>query len=185
LTHRADGSPLVKVLDFGLSKPTRPDSPSALDQSLTAANTVLGSPHYMSPEQIRCLKDIDGRTDVWSLGVILYQLLSGRRPFQADSMAVMFIIIAADPPAPLSVHRPDLPPSLVDVVMRCLEKDVSKRVQSVRELARSLAPFGTESAWVSVERISRVLAEVAPSPRQTLAPISGGIESTMAMAKTI
>src|SRR6185503_8799766 len=106
LTARADGSPLVRVLDFGLCKPTRLDAPSGLDASLTAANSIVGSPYYMSPEQIRCLKTIDGRTDVWSLGVILYELLTGRRPFEAEGMVAMFVRIGADPPAPIREHRP-------------------------------------------------------------------------------
>jgi eukaryotic-like serine/threonine-protein kinase len=206
LTKRADGSPLVKVLDFGLSKPIRPDAPNALDVSLTSDNAVLGSPQYMSPEQIRCVKSIDARTDLWSIGVILYELLTGRRPFEADSIAVMFEILAPDPPASILSGRPDLPAPLAEVVMRCLEKDVSQRVQNIAELAQALAPFGSPGSSVSVERISRVLANhvspsaatrpppsaarssaappLPPPPARPSAP-AGGLDSTTAMASTL
>jgi serine/threonine-protein kinase len=163
LTNRADGSPLVKVLDFGLSKATKPD---AMDASLTAANVIMGSPFYMSPEQIRSLKGLDARTDIWAIGVILYQLLTGVRPFEAESLGSLFFTIGADTPAPLRSRRPDLPEGLEQAVMKCLEKDPKVRTQSIAELARALAPFGSEDARISVERIHRVLSDGTPFPRR-------------------
>jgi serine/threonine-protein kinase len=157
LAARADGSPLVKVLDFGLSKATRTEDEETPEQSLTATGIVVGSPHYMSPEQLRSLKQVDTRADVWALGVILYQLLSGRRPFEADSMVATCAKIAADPPIPLRERKPDVPAGLEAIILRCLEKDVTRRIQSVAELARCLAPFGSERAPISVERIVRVI----------------------------
>ncbi len=161
LTQRAGGAPLVKVLDFGLSKVTRPDT---LDASLTAANVVMGSPSYMSPEQIRSLKGLDARTDIWALGVILYQILCGVRPFDASSLGALFFTIGADPPAPLRSHRADIPAELEAAVLKCLEKDQNARTQTVAELARLLAPFGTDDARISVERIHRVLNDGTPMP---------------------
>jgi serine/threonine protein kinase len=157
LAARADGSALVKVLDFGLSKATRTEDEETPEQSLTATGIVVGSPHYMSPEQLRSLKQVDTRADVWALGVILYQLLSGRRPFEADSMVATCAKIAADPPIPLRERKPDVPVGLEAIILRCLEKDVTRRIQSVAELARCLAPFGSERAPISVERIVRVI----------------------------
>lgn len=154
LTSRADGSPLVKVLDFGLSKAMKPGED---EHSLTAPDIIVGSPHYMSPEQLKSLKQVDARTDVWALGVILYQLLSARRPFEADSLVGTCARIAADAPTPLRERKADVPAELEAIILRCLEKDLDKRVQSVADLARLLAPFGSERAPISVERIVRVL----------------------------
>jgi len=154
LTTRADGSPLVKVLDFGLSKATKPGED---EHSLTAPDVIVGSPHYMSPEQLRSLKQVDARSDVWALGVILYQLLSGRRPFESDSLVGTCARIAAEPPTPLRERKPDVPAELETIIGRCLEKDREKRLQTVADLARLLAPYGSERAPISVERIVRVI----------------------------
>ena len=166
LTARADGSPLVKVLDFGLSKLTSPDS---FEASLTQAGTIMGSPFYMSPEQIRSLKGLDARADIWSLGVILYQLLAGVRPFEAEALAELFLKIGADPPPPLRDKRPDVPPELEAAVLRCLEKKPAARPQTVAELARSLAPFAPPDSRISVERIHRTLADDTLAARRASA----------------
>jgi serine/threonine-protein kinase len=165
LTHRADGSALVKVLDFGLSKVTKAD---AGNPSLTAAGFVMGSPPYMSPEQIRSLKGLDARTDIWALGVILYQLLTGVRPFDSPSLVELFFAIGADAPKPMRQHRPDVPPELEAAVLKCLEKDPSRRHRSVSELAGAIAPFGNDESRISVERIQRVLSDAAPIARGSI-----------------
>jgi serine/threonine-protein kinase len=177
LTTRADGSPLIKVLDFGLSKATKPD---ALDASLTAANVVMGSPFYMSPEQIRSLKGLDARTDIWALGVILYQLLTGTRPFEAESLAALFFTIGADQPVPPRERRADLPADLDATILACLVKDPSQRIQNVAELARRLGAFAPETGRISVERIQRVLGESGPFPRR--ASVAEGSAQSGALA---
>ncbi|WP_437877173.1 protein kinase domain-containing protein [Sorangium sp. So ce513] len=156
VTSRADGSPLVKVLDFGLSKVM--DGDASLEAGLTATNLVIGSPFYMSPEQIRSLKHVDARTDIWAVGVVLYELLTGHRPFGGDSLAAVFTSITVDPVAPLRRLSPEVPPALEAVVLRCLEKSVARRVQSVAELAQGLAPFAPPRSLVSVERAVKVLS---------------------------
>jgi serine/threonine-protein kinase len=177
LSQRTDGSPLIKVLDFGLSKATRPD---ALDASLTAHNVVMGSPCYMSPEQIRSLKGLDARTDIWALGVILYQLLTGVRPFEAPSLGALFFTIGADPPKPLRDRRPEIPRELEAAVLKCLEKDASRRTQTVAELARALSPFGKQDSYISVDRIHRVLSDATPMPtRRALSEAPHGLPSTI------
>lgn len=157
VTSRADGSPLIKVLDFGLSKVLDPDAAFATESSLTETEMVVGSPHYMSPEHVRSLKYVDARTDIWSLGVILYQLLTARRPFDGESLPSVFAKIVIEPPEPLRSIRPDVPQALEAAILCCLEKDVTQRFQTVSELARAIAPFGPETSRMSAERIERVL----------------------------
>lgn len=150
LIRRADGSPCIKVLDFGISKAADAASGSALTQ--TAA--MMGSPKYMSPEQLKSTRDVDARTDIWALGVIFYELLSGEGAFRADTMPQLYVAIIQDPPQPL--RRPDVPPGLIQVILRCLEKDPTRRFQSVAELAAALHEFAPVHARRSVERISRI-----------------------------
>jgi eukaryotic-like serine/threonine-protein kinase len=163
LTHRADGSPLVKVLDFGISKIVDPDGETH-DGATTTESEMLGSTWYMSPEQVRSSMSVDARTDVWSLGVILYQLLTGVHAFKAESMSACLAKIVADPPPPLRAARPDVPEGLERVILACLEKDPARRLQSVAELALALAPFAPECARLSIQRITRVLG---PGPTET------------------
>lgn len=164
VTARADGSPLIKVLDFGLSKVLDPDAAFATESSLTETEMVVGSPHYMSPEHVRSLKYVDARTDIWSLGVILYQLLTARRPFDGESLPSVFAKIVTEPPDPLRSVRPDVPQALEAAVLCCLEKDVTQRFQSVSELARAIAPFGPETSRISAERIERVMPSLRGMP---------------------
>jgi serine/threonine-protein kinase len=140
LTRRSDGAALIKVLDFGISKTTQ----SELDRAtgnLTAARSVLGTPFYMSPEQIRDAKQVDFRTDIWSLGLILHELLSASPAFDGTTMPGVCAAIAADPPAALRLKRPEVPIELEAIVLKCLEKDPNKRFQDVRDLAARLGPY--------------------------------------------
>src|SRR5262249_47616263 len=136
LTRRADGSPLVKVLDFGISKMA-----GDVDENLTQTTDVLGSPLYMSPEQIESPRDVDARTDVWALGAILYKLIAGKAAFLADTAAASLAKIVTKPPPPLRAARPDVPVELEAVILKCLEKNPAERLSSAADLARLLAPF--------------------------------------------
>src|SRR5262249_22784955 len=107
LTEYADAR-VVKVLDFGISKVKSEDN-----VSVTTTQSTLGTPLYMSPEQVRSAKHVDGRSDIWSLGVILYEMLSGEPPFVGDSASAIIASIAADVPKPLQDLRPDLPSELL------------------------------------------------------------------------
>jgi Fe-Mn family superoxide dismutase len=135
-THRPDGAPLVKVLDFGISKAMH--APGSGEQSLTQTRTVMGSPEYMSPEQVRSARSVDARTDVWAFGIILYQLLAGAPPFEDETVLGVCARVLTELPPPLRVKRPDAPPDLEAVVAACLEKDLGRRLQSVGALARAL-----------------------------------------------
>jgi eukaryotic-like serine/threonine-protein kinase len=156
LSRRADGSHLVKVLDFGISKVTRPGD-SGADMSLTKTSTMMGSPLYMSPEQMRSSRDVDARSDLWSIGAIFYELIGGRTPFQGQSLPELCAQILTEEPPPLASLRPDLPPALGAAVHRCLAKHPDHRFPSVAELAAALVPFGSPQARVSADRIGRVL----------------------------
>ncbi len=146
LTQRSDGTDCVKVLDFGISKRIALQDPAQLDGHLTATRQVVGSPAYMSPEQVRNAKGIDHRVNIWALGMTLYELLAGRTAFDADTFPGVCAAIVTDTPPPLRELAPHVPQGLEDVVMRCLEKDPAKRFASVTALASALRPYGSPLA---------------------------------------
>ncbi|HEY6080907.1 MAG TPA: serine/threonine-protein kinase [Polyangiaceae bacterium] len=152
LATRRDGTKSLKVLDFGISKAVAEASSSGL-ATRTATATVMGSPHYMSPEQVRSSKDVDPRADIWSLGVILHELLAGEPPFRAETLPGVLASIVADPPASLRASRPDVPSALEAVVARCLQKDRSQRYATVPELSRALSALTPSEAQPALLRI--------------------------------
>jgi serine/threonine-protein kinase len=152
LARRVDGSPVVKILDFGISK-----IDTKGQQGMTHTQAVLGSPLYMAPEQMRTSRSVDQRADLWSMGVVLYQLVTNAFPFTAESITQLISTVMFDPAPRVTVTRPDLPPGIDDVVLRCLEKEPAARFQNVGELAAALAPFAPPTARISVERITRMM----------------------------
>jgi eukaryotic-like serine/threonine-protein kinase len=140
---------LVKVLDFGLAKDARRSA-----SRMTAPDSSFGTPYYMSPEQIRSTASVDVRTDVWALGVVLYELLVGTTPFEGDAKAIIAQIMV-DPVPP--IVRPDVPHELREIVMHALAKDPDERFACVEDLADALAPYCPE------EPIAMVLARVSAS----------------------
>ncbi|MFO0569062.1 MAG: protein kinase [Polyangiaceae bacterium] len=176
LTTRPDGSPLVKVLDFGIAKVDH-----LAVHTLTETASMLGSPHYMSPEQLREAREVDTRTDLWSLGVVLYELSTGRRPFEAFTMAGVVSAIAADEPVSPREHREELPEGLANTVLRMLAKDPDRRFASAVDVAEALAPFGSSDAHALVGRAKAIAAAprgwTDPPPA---APPSTPIEESIA-----
>ncbi|MBX3224236.1 MAG: serine/threonine protein kinase [Labilithrix sp.] len=143
---------LLKILDFGIAKNVHEGA-----RKLTAPDAVFGTVDYMSPEQIRSASSVDHRTDIWALGVILFELLTGRTPYSGDARSVIAQIVS-DPVVPPSRLVPTLPPGLVAVIMKALAKDPAARFQSAEELRRALAPFAD-----GVEPIANVLARLPPA----------------------
>jgi eukaryotic-like serine/threonine-protein kinase len=153
LAKRADRGTIVKVLDFGISKIMRGE-----DMNVTRTSTVFGSPLYMSPEQMRASRDVDVPSDIWALGIILFELLAGQMPFEAESLPQLCAKILDEPPKPLRQLRPDLSAGIETVVLKCLQKKSADRYPHIAALAEALAPFGGHRAYLSVERISMVLS---------------------------
>ena len=159
--RRSDGAYCIKVLDFGISKLSAGGAQSSLSMTATAA--VMGTPYYMSPEQMESARDVDTRTDIWSFGIILYELLTGSRPFGGQTLPEVCFRIATHPAPRICEHRADVPPGLEAVILKCLEKRRIDRFSSIAELAASVAPFGDEQTVSSADRVRRVSSSDATS----------------------
>jgi serine/threonine-protein kinase len=169
--QRNDGFFSVKVLDFGISKVTGL-GPTGPHMGMTKTSAVMGSPHYMSPEQMQSSRAVDARTDIWSLGVILYELLAGEVPFSGDTLPEVCVKIATQQPPPLRDRRPDAPGGIEEVILKCLKKDRLARYSNVAELAVALAPFGPKRVRALVERITRVIQAAGMSASALALPPS-------------
>jgi serine/threonine-protein kinase len=159
VTRRTNGATLVKVLDFGISKALGPLAPG--EMSLTDSTIVLGSPLYMAPEQMRSARSADVRSDVWSLGVILYELLTGQVPFDGETMTELCLKVVNEPPPPPRQLRGELAEPLAKIVSKCLEKDPDLRFQNAAMLADALEPFSTSAERGTSERGWRSLVDTA------------------------
>ena len=179
VVRRADGVSSVKVLDFGISKITNTTG-SGGDSSMTRTSAVMGSPLYMSPEQMQSSRNVDARGDIWALGVILYELVTGEAPFVAETMPELVLQIMSAQPVPLQSRRANLPEGLEAVILRCLEKDRGKRYATVGQLAVELLPFAPKRAKSSVERISGIMQSAGMSASALAVPPSSdsGVEAT-------
>jgi serine/threonine-protein kinase len=143
LTHRRGGRPCLKVIDFGISKQ------SGAGEQLTTPGAIIGSAHSMAPEQIHDSQGVDGRSDIWSIGVVLYQLTTGEVPFRGDSLPKLVRSVLRDTPTPPSRLRPDLPPAFDEVVARCLRKRPEDRYADVEALAAALRPLAASPGRAS------------------------------------
>ncbi len=164
LAQTSDGTARLKLIDFGVSKFVEP-SPDTT--RLTSTRELVGSPVYMAPEQMRTGRGVDRRADIWSLGVVLYEMLAqGHLPFDAPTLPQICARVLEERPPPLGSIRPSVPRGLEAVVMRCLEKEPAKRYQSVADLADALVRFApdVDLARELAERVRRILTGV-PSER--------------------
>jgi len=152
------GRKFVKVLDFGISKTTAPG-----ELAMTGTSMIVGSPAYMSPEQMRSAKTVDARADIWSLGIILWELVTGRVPFVAETFTELCLRIAIDPLPPL----PPLvgaPRGFESALRRCLERDLSLRYRTIGELASALEPFrARSSAGLPLPAPAELVSELSAS----------------------
>jgi serine/threonine-protein kinase len=171
LASTQDGSQIIKVLDFGISKPTFGGKVS----SLTSSRSVLGSPPYMSPEQVRSPRTVDTRTDIWSIGVLFYELLTGKMPFDGDQVGELFAAILEQEPRGIRTQRSDVPEGLERAIFRALAKKREQRYPDVSKLAKAIAPYGTGRQNKSLEKISQTLlrGEELSSPRRRAVAPSG------------
>ena len=150
LAKRRDGVLRVKVLDFGISKVT--GAPGSSDSSLgmTQAAVVMGSIEYMSPEQMLSSRDVDARTDIWALGVILFELITGRVPFPGETLTQVCALVMSTEPPRIRALRPDVPEGLEQVILWCLTKDRDRRIATVDALVAALQPFAPAAMAMSM-----------------------------------
>src|ERR1700722_9361423 len=174
LTRRRNGMPLVKVLDFGISKVS---TGAAGEHSLTRTNDVMGSPNYMAPEQLRSARLVDERTDVWALGAILYELLTGHVPFEAETITQLCLMVTQEPQLPIANLRRDVPPELVRIVDRCLSKDPAARFASVNDLVAALAPGTTLASSQRPSALAGSSPQVSPFAATSTAAMASSATS--------
>jgi hypothetical protein len=165
LALRDDGTNIIKILDFGISKQKTERSQW---KELTG-KAVLGTPHYMSPEQLRSSKNVDARADIWSLGVVIHELLTGQLPFDGDGAGEVFAAILEQTPAPVRALRPELAETWDAILTRCLTRLPDSRFADVAELAHAVVPLGS-GRW----------AHLVPAIEQALARGSRGKLNTNA-----
>lgn len=162
---------IVKLVDFGVSKIVSREEGARL----TLTGHTLGTPHYMAPEQLRATKDLDGRADVYALGIVLFELLAGVRPYDGATHEEVILKIATEDAPRLAELRPDLPPGLVEVVARAMHRDRARRVASMDELRAALRPHWSGER-VIVEGSTREHA--APRSRRGVAPLRSTFPSS-------
>jgi serine/threonine protein kinase len=177
--RRSDGQLSIKVLDFGISKLAEGVG-SAAGMAMTRTAALMGSPLYMSPEQMRSARDVDALTDIWALGIILFELITGRPPFQAGSVTELAIKVNNDPTPAIRSIRPDVPSELEAVISRCLQKDRRHRYRNVAELALALLPLAPKRAKGSVERISGIIQAAGLSASALAVPPSPLVPQSVA-----
>ncbi|MBI4953272.1 MAG: serine/threonine protein kinase [Myxococcales bacterium] len=167
LTKRDAGEVIVKILDFGIAKVKMDQSNSTEGADLTKTGNLLGSPLYVSPEQARGQREIDHRTDIWSLGAVLYQMLSGRTPYQhATALGELILLVCTEPPPPIQDHAPWVTPEVAAVVHNCLKQNVKERYQTAGDLFEAVRPL-LPGGWTLTQEM---LLSLSDSQRLESAP---------------
>ncbi|HYP88281.1 MAG TPA: protein kinase [Polyangiaceae bacterium] len=167
-----DGRPFIKILDFGISKF---DQATTGGMALTKEGAAMGTPYYMSPEQIRGLSNLDARADVYALGVILYECLSGKRPFESDVLTHLAILIHAGECEPIERLRQDLPPGFAELVRQAMASDRDKRIATAAELRSKLERYGQISFRTQTSLSSLPPPSMAPARSVAMATSGVGV----------
>ncbi|WP_433934327.1 protein kinase [Sorangium cellulosum] len=175
LTTTPEGATLVKVLDLGIAKEL-PGAREGDGGDPAQPGEALGAALYMAPEQVRSSQPVDARADIYSLGAILYRLLTGQPPFEAGSFADLALRVESAEPALPSALQPDIPPAVERALLGCLAKDPARRPANVAELALALAPHASATGQERAQRAARMLgATLPPRPRASLPTIGLGL----------
>lgn len=183
LAERRDGTQVIKVLDFGISK-----AQSMLDPALTGTATPMGTPLYMAPEQFRSARDVEVTADVWSMGAVLYELVAGKPPFDADTLFGLYEAVHHGEPPALVARDGELPEGFERIIRQCLHKEPSKRYPDLLSLVADLATFAPRQE-PAVARVARILQRdtvnaVAHASTRPAASLGFGVQSTAAIAVT-
>jgi serine/threonine-protein kinase len=186
LTQRPGGSSIVKIFDFGISKAGAKRPSGRRERAITQVNDRFGTPGFMSPEQLQS-SDVDARADIWALGVVLFELVTGKMPFEGDDLVQLFTSVLTKPPISVLTLLPGAPKELDTIIRRCLEKNPQDRYRNVAELAQDLVQIWEDESPSRVKQIAQVIREAGHSirpptfpgqiPVQPL-PRSAGIERT-------
>jgi serine/threonine-protein kinase len=165
LAHHKGGKEVVKILDFGISKLSEKYTSSSRVNLVTQAGDRLGTPLYMSPEQLEGDPHLDARADLWAMGVVLYELCTGAIPFTGDSLPALCTSVLTKSPIPPTTLLPDLPPELDLIIARCLAKARADRYQNVAELAAELGPFASVAGQARVRHTIQTIVDAGDSVR--------------------
>jgi serine/threonine protein kinase len=183
LAHQADGTAIIKILDFGIARVDK-------TTRVTQQGQAVGSPTYMSPEHIRNDEVVDHRTDIWAMGVVLYELLTGQPPIEEDGVGETLAAVLSKKAAPPRTLRPEIPPALDAAIMKCLEHDPAQRWSDVAKLAQAIAPFGTGACAALPAAIEQTMRQQLrrysgraflvrpPTPAAAMAPVRPAVSAT-------
>jgi len=169
LAQRPGGTSIVKIFDFGISKAGGKRPGGRREKALTQASDRFGTPDFMSPEQLQSA-DVDARADIWALGVVLYELVTAKLPFEGDELVALFTAILTKPHVPIESHLPDAPKELTTIVDRCLQKDPANRYRNIAEFAQDLVQIWEDESPSRVKHITQVIREAGETIRPPTFP---------------